>query len=260
MKELTVIIPIHKVDDNILAMLQTAVASFNNANTDNESVLMLSLGKGVDPEQFSCESLGVARLETVTSSKSDFCTLINVAAKACKTKYFSILEFDDTYTPYWFNKVEEYLKVTDDISIYLPLTEVVIDGEQDKGPIGYVNEAVWASSFSNEIGYIDSDCLQDYMNFNTTGGIFKTEDFLAIGGLKASMKLSFWYEFLLRATYQSKKIFVVPKVGYVHLLGREDSVSDVYNKTMKSEEADWWIDLAKKEFYFKSDRKKTYEE
>ena len=29
---------------------------------------------------------------------------------------------------------------------------------------------------------------------------------------------------------------------------------------MKPEEADWWVDLSRKEMFFKKDRNKTYEE
>jgi hypothetical protein len=53
---------------------------------------------------------------------------------------------------------------------------------------------------------------------------------------------------------------VIPKVGYYHFVNREGSMSDVYAKTMSEKEADWWIDLSEKEYFFKKDRNKIYEE
>ena len=83
-------------------------------------------------------------------------------------------------------------------------------------------------------------------------------DFLSLGGLKASMELVFWYEFLMRALYKEKRVFVIPKIGYFHLVNRPGCMTTKYAETMSEKEADWWIDLAKKEYFFPQDRKKTY--
>ena len=82
-------------------------------------------------------------------------------------------------------------------------------------------------------------------------------DGLAIGMLKPSIKLSFWYEFLLRATSKSLKIFVIPKNGYYHLVEREGSIMDQY-KYMDGKERSWWVKLASKEYYFDKERKESY--
>jgi len=140
----------------------------------------------------------------------------------------------------------------------LPLTEV-IDFDSNE-IIGYSNEAFWASSFSDEIGFVDIESLQNYLSFNASGAVFKTNDFVSIGKLKESMKLVFWFEYLLRSLHENKKIFVIPKVGYYHFTGRKDSLTGEYIETMSEKEADWWIDLAKKEYFFKKDRNKVYEE
>ena len=90
--------------------------------------------------------------------------------------------------------------------MFLPLEELIDYNKNNF--IGYGNEAPWASSFSNDIGYIDNDCLQQYFDFYLTGGVFNTEDWINQGGLKPSIKISFWYEFLLRITNNNKKVFV----------------------------------------------------
>ena len=139
----------------------------------------------------------------------------------------------------------------------MPLEELI---DYDKNTfIGYGNEAPWATSFSNEVGHIDNDCLQQYFDFYMTGSVFNTEDWNNFGGLKPSIKISFWYEFLLRYTNKGKKVFVIPKLGYKHYVNRPDSIYDVYSKTIDEKESAWWFELAKQESLYKEDRNKTYE-
>lgn len=252
MKDLTVIVPLHDFNDEIEVLLNKAIQSFYETDKDNDSELLFVAPKkvlGKLKEKYSKSE----RVNFVESSKSDFCSQINTAVDKCR-KYFSILEFDDVYTPNWFKNVKEYFKIDESISIYLPLTEIVLFDKQNEGPIGYINEAPLATSFSENLGFLDLESLLNYMNFNTTGGIFKTEDFIELGKLKEPIKLSFWYEFLLRAVRNDKKVYVIPKVGYIHTLNRENSLSEIYNKTMKPEEAEFWIELAQKDYLFKKTR------
>jgi hypothetical protein len=102
---------------------------------------------------------------------------------------------------------------------------------------------------------LDYDCLQDYSAFNLTGGIFNTNDFKQVGGFKPSIKIAFNYELLLRLTKKELKVFVVPKEGYIHIIGREDSLTDEYNRTIPKEDINKWFDLAKIECSFIEDRK-----
>lgn len=263
MKDLTIIIPVNEFNQIVEEYLEKSVKSCEAAGTDATKVF-------VGPKEVLDnlkKTTNYTDWKYVYNEKSDFPAQINAAVKECKTKYFSILEYDDEYTDKWFNNVQTYINCGDKkyeeyegISLYLPLTEIIDYNEVENGPIGYVNEAVWASSFSDNIGFIDLECLKNYMNFNTTGGVFNTEDFIKLGGLKESMKLTFWYEYLLRSVYKGKKVFVIPKVGYRHLINRPSSLSTIYNAEMDSKEADWWIELAQKEYLFTNDRKKTYEE
>lgn len=257
MKNLTIIIPVHTYDENIGSMLTTAIESYRNADKKNEAVLMVVGPKEVIEQ---VKKINKAQTVYVENEGTKFSVQINKAVSEVSTDYFSILEFDDTYTEHWFENVEKYINAGKDESFFLPLTEVVDSRNKENGAIGYTNEAVWASSFSDVIGYLDLDCLKDYMQFNLTGGVFKKKDYEEIGGLKESMKLSYWYEFMLRAVHNKKTIFVIPKVGYIHLINRKDSESVNYQNTMTTDEADWWTNLALKEYLFKKDRKKTYEE
>lgn len=257
MNKITTIIPVDKFDENIKSMLEMAVKSHVETSKNNPADLMF-----VGPKEVldQVKELKLADAEYVENENSWFSAQINAAAKKVKTDYFAILEYDDEFTPIWFKNVEKYIEAGDDISVYLPLTEVFDYQHKEQGPIGYANEAVWASSFSEKLGYFDNECLQDYLIFNTTGGVFKTKDFIEVGGLKESMKLSFWYEFLLRAINKDKNVFVIPKVGYFHSVNRNESLATHYAQTMSDRESEFWVELARKEYLYKTDRKKTYEE
>jgi glycosyltransferase involved in cell wall biosynthesis len=252
MKNITIIIPVINMDkkDN-QALFKQAVES-----VDDSQILVV----GSDSDIKEVEKLELPKMVRVLVNTSDtsYSNQVNLAVKDVKTQFFSVLEYDDTYTPIWFKNVEEYMKNDiEDTFAFLPLTEVI---DVKMGPIGFANEAVWASSFSEELGCYDLQCVEDYLDFNMSGAIFNTEEFITLGSLKSSMKLSFWYEFLMRALYRGKRFFVIPKIGYNHFVGREESLSFMYANNMSETEADWWINLAKKEYFFPHDRNKTYQE
>ena len=259
MKKITIIIPVDKYDDTVKEMLRAAIRSSNETSKNTPADLMYVGPKEVLDKIQEDNGIEVGSIY-VENENTWFSAQINAAVKEVKTDYFSILEYDDEYTPIWFDNVAKYIETGDDIAVYLPLTEVFDYQHKEQGPIGYVNEAVWASSFSEKLGYFDNECLQDYLIFNTTGGVFRTKDFIEVGGLKESMKLSFWYEFLLRAINKGKNVFVIPKVGYFHTVNRNDSLATQYAQTMSDRESEFWVELARKEYLYKTDRKKTYEE
>lgn len=253
MKDLTIIIPVHECNEQVKTLLKKAIRS-----VDENISIQISCPKSLYDELKNVTERKNMIISTVDeNSNTDFCTLVNDSVLKIKTKWFSILEFDDEYTDIWFKNVEKYIRYKPDVSVFLPLEEIIRFNEDNF--IGYGNEAPWATSFSNEIGYIDNDCLQQYFDFYLTGSVFSTEDWINQGGLKPSIKISFWYEFLLRLTNNGKKIFVIPKLGYKHYVERENSLYEIYKKTIKEEESSWWFNLAKQESVYKKDRNKTYE-
>lgn len=260
MKNIVSIIPVHEYNDKVKEMLSAAMESV----TGDKSVelhICISCSKDVKKEiekDFEFPLMFCTNAKTTT-----FQCLVNSAVKFLQKngyKWFSVLEFDDTYNPYWFGEVKRYFSVNPEVSVFLPLTQLL---RQNKNGgmdfIGYGNEAPWASAFSNEIGFIDFEVLSNYFDFYLTGSVFNTDDFLSVGGLKESMKLVFWYEFLLRLTNKEKKVYVVPKLGYNHLVDRENSLFQYYKDSIDKEEAQWWYDTAKQECYFTQDRNKTYD-
>ena len=243
MKDITVIIPVHVYNEQVKEMLTKAIESVPSdylihiVNPNKLESELVWLGKKYD---------NVTVLSAVDEDEpTDFCTLVNRGVSTCGTNWFSILEFDDEYTPIWFSNVEKEMEYKSDVSVFIPLTEL--------------NDFNNARFVSYEIGYIDNDCLQDFFDFYLTGSVFSTLDWLNSGGLKPSIKVTFWYEFLLRLTNDGKKIYVVPKLGYKHNVNRDGSLYNEYANTVTADEADWWRELAKKECFFKKDRNKTYE-
>lgn len=255
MDNLTIILPIEFLDT------EDKKNMFINAVTSVDDTKILVVGDKKAIEGLAEMDLSQFNIELIvnTSKNKKYAGQVNFALKNVKTKYFSVLEFDDMYSTIWFKNLKEYIENdTNETFAFLPLTEIV--DFETKTSFGYANEAVWASSFSEKLGYFDLQSLEDYLNFNTSGGVFRTEDFISLGGLKASMELVFWYELLMRALYKGKEIYVIPKIGYYHTVNRENSMTMNYVSTMSEKEADWWIDLAKKEYFFPHDRKKTYTE
>lgn len=248
MNDIAIIIPIHEFNDGVSELLQKALES-----VPSDVEVRVSCRNGLSASiKKNCKKYKNVKIyeNEGADSPHDFCSLVNQAVGG--TKWFSILEYDDKYTDIWFDNFRKYADSLDDVSVFIPMEDLM--DYENREFIGIGNEAVWASSFSSEIGFVDNESIQDYFDFYMTGSVFKTDDWEEIGGLKPSIKLTFWYEFLLRATYMGKKVFVVPKIGYTHYLGREGSLIETYKKEIGNEESAWWMNVAKKEYFFKEER------
>lgn len=258
MSNITIIIPVHEFTKDTEVLLVDAIKSVG----EGKEIIISTVGS-IATDIFNLvhdndlsNGVTIVTDDTIEDPKSDFATLVNFGVNNVNTDWFSILEFDDTYTNIWWKNVEKYIEYMPSCSVFLPLSELTEFGTNKF--IGYGNEAPWATSFSNEVGYIDNDCLQEYFDFYLTGGVFNTKDWKNAGGLKPSMKLTFWYEFLLRLTNLNKKVYVIPKLGYKHYLNRPSSLYAIYNDTISEKEGNWWYELSRQEYFFKEDRNKTY--
>jgi hypothetical protein len=92
--------------------------------------------------------------------------------------------------------------------------------------------------------------------------VIKKDTFIDFGGFKPSIKLTFVYELLLRLTYNSVKIMSIPKLGYKHINLRNGSIFWNYKNgesKMSEDEIKFWIQSAKKEYFFVEDRNIKYE-
>ena len=258
MKELTIIIPLVEYRDDLVTYYERSINSVLHQDLE-EVVSMIFVGPTSSikhiKDNFGFGARDVLFIENNKNTEPQF--QINKAVKDVKTKYFTILEFDDIFTNIWFKTAERYTDAFDNVSLFLPLTEVFDAKRPEVGGIGYANEPVWSASFSDEMGYLDIDSLKNFYNFSVSGGIFNKADFLSVGGLKTNVKVFFWYELLLRMTHNDKKVYVIPKVGYEHYINVDNCLSSTYGQ-LEQKEIDFWFETAKEEYVYKTDRKKSY--
>jgi glycosyltransferase involved in cell wall biosynthesis len=184
---------------------------------------------------------------------------VNFGAKNAKGTWISLFEFDDEYSSIWFKNVKKYIDSYPETQVFLP---VVVETDEKGLFAGFTNEATFAANFSQEMGFLTNETLQDYQNFQTAGAVIKKQVIEDFGGFKPSIKLTFVYEFLLRLTYNSVSIMTIPKLGYKHTNMREGSIFWNYKfgeNKMLEDEVKFWVQTAKKEFFFVDDRVIKYQ-
>lgn len=259
--DITVILPIHELDgESNVTLFKNSIESVVRQTTRPDELLIV-VPKGSDVEKtLKNFDFGDAKsIVRVVSNdgKTDFASQMNYGVSECKTGWFSILEFDDEYAEKWFANVVLYRDAHDDVDMFMPI--IVDVNAADNGFMGLTNEAVWANSFSDELGVLDNNALLAFQNFNIDGLTMRKSTYEDFGGFKSSIKLTFIYEFLLRMTFKDAKVMVIPRFGYKHLNQREGSLFHSYKGEMNPVEANWWLSLAKKEYYFDYERDITYE-
>ena len=258
MKNITVILPIHTLSDDYKEMLNNSLSSIEDFHNDVKVSIVCptSLKKELKDLSNKLEINIVAN-----KGETDFCSQVNLGIDNCDTEWFTILEVDDEFKPIWLKSMNEYSRVFTDVSVFLPIVkDINVEGKF----INYTNESAWAYGFTDMQGFIDNEVLLDFQNYQTSGGLFKTQVIKDNGKFKENIKLTFIYEFLLRLTHNGVRIMTVPKAGYQHVNLREDSLFWRYKNDEKmilsENEVKFWLDTAKKEFFFKNKRDVTYTE
>lgn len=270
---ITVIVPVHKLTDETSKLFGIAVESIMRQDVKPDAVFIV-VPKGNEVVETVKGMLPKSILKfTVLENdgETDFCSQVNFGIENVETEWFSILEYDDEYSNIWIKNAVKYMEAYPEVGIFMPMIADVtfsykVDeetgeetGEYEEQYIGGTNEAVWANQFSDEMGILDSDALLRYQNFNIDGIVMKKEAIEDFGGLKPSIKLTFPYEFLLRMTHNGVRTMVIPRIGYKHVNLRNDSLFKTYRTEMDNEESRWWMNKAKKEYFWSEDRKLTYE-
>lgn len=259
MSKVSVIIPIHTTENNLVNWLNNAVKSVENQVVKPEMVIIVRTPNEELKTQIDSIDFGtikdIVKVVENTTGKEDFASQVNFGVENIDTEFFSVLEADDEYSKIWFKNVQEYIGAYPNNDLFLPL---VVETDPNGNFLSFTNEPVWAKDFSEEIGFLDENTIQAYPNFNTSGMVVRTEKYKECGGYKASMKLSFIYEFLLRMSHNSCGIMVIPKLGYKHTNQRDGSLFKGYKDFINPDEARFWMNLAKKEYFFNQDRNITY--
>jgi hypothetical protein len=258
MNNITVIIPLHEVNETTDSLYSNAITSISEQiSTPTEVLVVTPSGSEAYTYASNFDYGDIKDIIRVIENdgKTDFASQINFGVENCKTEWFSILEYDDEYSKIWFKNVQTYMEAYPDVEMFMP---IIVDVDEYGQFIGFTNEAVWANSFSDELGYLDKDALLSYQNFNIDGIVMKKETYQSYGGFKSNIKLTFIYEFLLRMSYKSCKIMTIPRFGYKHVNQRVGSLFHGYKLSMNPVEANWWLNKAKSEFYHEHDREISY--
>lgn len=258
MKKITIILPVHRIDGDYKEMLNNALSSIEDFHNDVVVTIVCPPSVKNEIGQLS-DKLEINY--TINAGETDFCSQVNAGIINCETEWFSILEIDDEFRPIWLKSMNQYLNEHTDVDVFLPIVQ---DINVNGNFVSFTNESMWAYGFTEKQGFLDNEVLLDYQNYQTSGGLYKTSVIKENGSFKENIKLTFSYEFLLRLTHNGVKIMSVPKIGYKHLNLREDSLFWLYkndeNSKLKENEVKFWLDTAKKEFFFKNKRDVKYEE
>ena len=264
MKNITIIIPVHEFNDAVNALLKNALKSvescrnyYKDGNLPVVIVAAHNIGELIDNSDISTYIPDTTII--LNDTNTDFCSQINFAVDRINTEYFSILEYDDEYREKWFKLANDYFYGNESISIFLPLNAVHTGHKNWQ----FGNEFGLSNAFitddvddTDDVGIINFKRMEKCSVFNLTGAIFNRNDFVKVGKYKPSIKVAFNYELLLRLTNKGLKCMVVPKEGYVHEIGRENSLTDIYNKTLSNDEINKWFELAFREYVYDNDRNK----
>lgn len=255
--KITVIIPIHEMDDTRYELLKKAMHSLS-VQTDKEFGTLFVVTPQVDEayrQKFDQDFKDLNIKYLVNKGKSDYVSQINWAATEIDTEWFSVLEFDDLFGKTWIHNAHTYLEAYPECKLFLPL---VMEVNPDMVFIGLNNEMVWATEKSKEFGIIDFGAAKRQNTYSLSGMVMHTESFILNGGLKRNIKIFFNYELLLRLLHSGMRVMVIPKIGYTHTNHREGSYFEQLKATISDDEGRFWLTMAKKEYQFNVDREITY--
>jgi hypothetical protein len=239
---------------------EKAITSIKSQTVDIEELIIVhtteeSLVNHLNGYDFG--DLNVTKL--LWDKEPSYAEQVNYGIMNAKSTWVSLFEFDDEYASIWFKNVKKYIESFPEARVFLP---VVVETDEKGLFAGFTNEATFAANFSQEMGFLTNETLQEYQNFQTAGAVIKKQVIEDFGGFKSSIKLTFVYEFLLRLTYNSVSIMTIPKLGYKHTNMREGSIFWNYKfgeNKMLEDEVKFWVQTAKKEFFFVDDRVIKYQ-
>lgn len=258
---ITVIIPVHELNEKIYPLLDKAIESVIKQDDVEIPQIVVVFAAALEVEIASYQQTllnkypdGINIIFIKNDGITDYQSQVNLAVDNSTTDYFSVLEFDDEFGRTYFRNANKFVKYYPEVDIFLTMMIEVNDLNQG---IKLTNETVWAQQFvgeNGEMGYLNQNSLKQYTDFKLSGAIIKKSEFINVGRYKSNIKLSFMYEFLLRALNNACKIYSIPKIGYKHLATREGSLFDNYLNNMSVDERKFWFEIAVKESNFINDR------
>lgn len=236
--------------------------------------------KDGDPEEQILKAEGSINLSIIKSTISNFPKVFNdIFNLALENNYeaMSIIEIGDAVGASWYQIADLYMKENEEVGFFLPM----IKNWQNGSLTGLMNEACWAEGISEEAGRFDMNLLLRFNCANPLGGVYRISELEEYSEevdarylpMKESIKVSHYYEFFLRMIYNDVKMMTIPRVGYDFRVNDEKEFKhssskvpgnitqlSIENGGMTANEASFWMDISKKEYFFDEDRKKIYEQ
>jgi len=258
---ISVILPIKSMKIKFFdEYFEKAIKSINNQVVSIDELVIVHTDETSLVEFLKGYDFGDINVKFETWTKEpNFCAQVNQGVRIATSKWISILEVDDELSNIWIKNFKSYSLVYPKVDAFLP---IVVDVDEKGVFVGFTNEATFAANFSSEMGVLTNETLLTYQNFQISGLVIKKESFVDYGMLKTTFKLTFGYEFLLRMTQHDVNFMAIPKIGYKHTNLREGSIFWNYkngDQRLGEDEIRFWIDSAKKEYFYINQREIKYE-
>lgn len=261
--KLTIIIPVHTIDDSVYSYLEKSLGSLLNQKKESENinaVVVIPAEHIIAINKFIADKFPKQKSITIlVNSTGDysFQSQINFAAENITSEYFTILEFDDELANTYSKTFDNYVNKDNQFKNIDILMPIIVEVDKDGNAFKLTNNLIWSKQLAGttgKMGYLNIDALKEHSDFKISGSIIKRETFLVIGGLKKNIKLSFTLEFLLRLINFGYVAYNIPKTLYLHVDGRDNSLFEEYKKLLSLDERKFWFETAYKEYFFQNDR------
>ena len=191
-------------------------------------------------------------------------------------EFVTFIEQEDVISSRWYAYANQYAIEKDKFDIFLPLIRNTTNGIFNN----YMNEACWAEGMVDDAGVTDMNVLLRFNCIHPLGAFYRVSSIKnyvepseegKYQPMKESMKISNYYEFFLRMTYNDIKIYTIPREGYEIRLVRQEGFKHTSSKIpsnltqlpeekggISPEEGKFYMELARKEYFFDEDRKIAY--
>ena len=258
----TTIIPIHKLSEKDYPFLKDALQSLVN-QTFNKFNTMIVVTPDINLSEVKTfckkeiEQLNNCTFYVKKTEGTTYQEMINFGVENTTTKHFTVLELDDKLQSYYYETASKWIKEYDDVNVFLPyIINLKYSEDGNHKYAGLQNSVATAQNVMTERGVLDLDSVLKNNIIELTGAIFTKDDFVEIGGYKKTIEHYFNYELLLRILKYGQKIFVIPKVGVLHMNFRPNSYSEKFINNVEQGQIDKtkWYNIALKEYFFKIER------
>ena len=105
MKDITVIIPIHTNENKELELLQTAIKSVEDQQTQPE-VLSIVCPKTLEKDIKKLDFGKLNKQIIINTGETDFASQINLGVEKTSTEFFCLLELDDELSNIWLKNAK----------------------------------------------------------------------------------------------------------------------------------------------------------